>query len=58
MVLSDNSIYVSGIQFLDEKDNKLVDWEGHNSGNWEPAKEIPDGFEIIGLYGDTRKAYG
>ena len=47
--------YVHGMQFLDEKDNEIVKWDGHDSGTWTPVKEIPDGFEIIGLYGDTTK---
>ena len=55
---SSNDIYVNGIKFLDKNDNELVKWEGHKeNGTWE-TKEIPDGFEIIGLYGDTRKEYG
>ena len=45
-----------GIQLLDEKDDVLVKWDGlSNNGDWQPAKEIPDGFNIIGVFGDTRK---
>ena len=47
---------VGGMKFLDEKDNELLKWETKD-GTWQPAKEIPDGFEIIGLFGDTRKSY-
>ena len=44
------------MKFLDEKDNEIVKWETGSNGTWAPeTKEIPDGFEIIGLYGDTRK---
>ena len=46
--------YMSGMQFLDEKDNELVKWEyGDNSSDYTwRTKEIPDLFEIIGIYGD------
>ena len=47
--------FVSGIKFLDEKDNEIYKWE-YSTGTYQPTKEIPDGFEIIGLYGDTTKA--
>ena len=47
---------VSGMQFLDEKDNELAKWE-YSDGTWQPAKDIPAGFEIIGLYGDSRKDF-
>ena len=45
--------YVEGIQFLDEKDNEIVKWDGYHTGTWQPAKEVDDGFEIIGLYGNV-----
>ena len=46
-----------GMKFLDEKDNEIVKWDHDSNTTWTPAKEIPDGFEIIGLYADTRKDY-
>ena len=49
--------YLSGMNFLDEKDNEIVKWDNGTAGTWQPAKELPDGFEIIGIYGDTRKDY-
>ena len=53
-----NNGSVGGIQLLDEKNNELVIHSGAaNNGAWQPAKEIPDGFEIIGVYGDTTKDY-
>ena len=51
----DNYSDIRGIQFLDEKNNEIAKWEGYDEGTWQPAKEIPDGFEIIGIYGDTTK---
>ena len=50
-----SSSHVNGIQFLDEKDNELAKWDRVSSGDWTQAKEIPHGFEIIGIYGDTTK---
>ena len=45
---------VGGIQLQDEKDNELVKYSGYTAdGTWQPAKEIPEGFEIIGVYGNT-----
>ena len=45
-----------GIQFLDEKDNEIVKWTFGGEETWQ-TKELPDGFEIIGVYGDTRAGY-
>ena len=47
--------YFRGIQFLDEKDNEIVKLESNDYGDWGPAKELPAGFEIIGVYGNTTK---
>ena len=49
--------YVLGMKFLDENDNELDKWESSGAANWLPAKEIPAGFEVIGIYGDTKKNY-
>ena len=55
-VKTGNNGKIYGMQFLDENDNELNKWDCNNSGTWKPVK-IPDGFEIIGIYGDTRKDY-
>ena len=48
-----NTSEMRGIKFLDEKDTEIVNWDGGPSIPWQPAKEIPAGFEIIGIYGNT-----
>ena len=50
-----NDGVVGGIQLQDEKDNELAKF--YYDGTLQPAKQIPDGFEIIGIYGDTTKDY-
>ena len=57
IALKKDGNYVTGIKFLDEKDNEIVQCEGRSSGSWEVAKELPQGFEIIGIYGNTTKPY-
>ena len=53
-----NNGSVGGIQLLDEKDNELAKLSSAiDGGAWQPAKEIPDLFEIIGVYGNTTKDY-
>ena len=47
---------LNGIKFLDEKDNEIVQHVGSNTGDWT-EKELPQGFEIIGVYGNTAKPY-
>ena len=49
--------YVAGIQFLDEKDNEIAKYDSLSSGDWSEAKTLPEGFEIIGIYGNTTKPY-
>ena len=44
---------VRGLKFLDEKDSEIVKWDSETGGTWSDAKSIPEGFEIIGIYGDT-----
>ena len=44
-----------GLKFLDEKDNEIVTWDCCSHATWTEPKEIPDGFEIIGIYGNTNK---
>ena len=46
------STNVRGLKFLDETDNEIVKWDSNTGGDWSTAKIIPQGFEIIGIYGD------
>ena len=46
---------VFGMKFLDKNDNELSKWENSDSATWEDAIVIPDGWEVIGVYGDTRQ---
>ena len=44
---------IRGIQFLDENDNEITKVESSDLGKWNQAMELPDGFSIIGVYGNT-----
>ena len=46
-----------GLKFLDEKDNEIAKWDCDSTAPWTEPKEIPDGFEIIGVYGNTNKGW-
>ena len=40
------------MKFLDEQDNEIAKWICDKNADWTEPKEIPDGFEIIGVYGN------
>ena len=47
---ADNLIW--GIIFYDPKGNEVAKWENENQGDRRVAQEIPEGYEIIGMYGN------
>ena len=56
-VLFHTSGYIYGMKLLDENDNEIDKWDrsgGNSDYTWETTI-IDDGFEIIGIYGDSRK---
>ena len=47
--------FITGFKFLDENDNEIAKLESDNYGDWKKQDmEIPDGFSIIGVYGNTK----
>ena len=50
-----NSVY--GMKFLDKNDNELSKWENYDGGIWSDAIVVPNGFEVIGVYGNTNTNY-
>ena len=52
-----NNLCVFGMKFLDKNDYVISEWDNYSGATWTEAHVIPDGFEIIGIFGDTRKDY-
>ena len=42
--------FITGIKFYNQQGQEKLRWTGHNQ-SWQGQQEIPDGQEIIGIYG-------
>ena len=54
----ESSGHYRGFQFFDENDNEIAKVESAKYGVWKKqAMELPDGFSILGVYGNTNTDY-